>query len=72
MFGLRTFPVHSYSGALAAGKAMGAKVVEADVTDVVVDDENKVVTTPAFMKNTSFFNVFTGVGKMVHQVLKLA
>lgn len=61
-----------YAGTIDSARLLGARVVEKDVTEVNVDKTNKLVTTPAFMKNASFFEVFTGVGKMVDEVMKLA
>ncbi len=52
-------------------KMMGATVIEKDVNEIHVDLNYKLVTTPAFMKNGSFYEVFTGIGKMVDEVLRL-
>ena len=61
-----------FAGTGESLKMMGANVVEKDVDEIHVDTNYKIVTTPAFMKNASFYEVFTGVGKMVDEVLKLA
>ena len=47
-------------------------MVEKDVNEVHIDQKNKIVTTPAYMKDASQFEVFTGIGKMIDEVLKLA
>ena len=52
-------------------KLMGATVIEKDVNEIHVDPNFKLVTTPAFMKNASFYEVFCGIGKMVDEVLSL-
>jgi enhancing lycopene biosynthesis protein 2 len=61
-----------YAGTIDDARLLGARVVEKDVTEVNVDKASKLVTTPAFMKNASFFEVYTGIGKMVDEVVKLA
>ena len=52
-------------------RQLGADVIERDVNQLQVDTKYKVVTTPAFMKNASFYQVFEGIGKMVDEVLKM-
>ena len=52
-------------------RLLGAEVIEKDVDQVQVDTKFKIVTTPAFMKNASFYQVFDGIGKMVDEVLKM-
>lgn len=60
-----------YGGTVETLRSLGATVVEKDVGEIHVDQKNKVVTTPAFMKNASFFEVFEGIGKMVDEVMRL-
>lgn len=60
-----------YAGTAGACQSMGAKHVNKDVSEVNVDSQNKLVTTPAFMCETAVHKVFDGVGKMVEAVLKL-
>lgn len=53
-------------------KAIGANCVQKSTTQVVVDKENKLVTTPAYMgKNPSAYEVFDGIGSMVDSVIEL-
>lgn len=61
-----------YSYAIEEVRNMGAKPVEKDVNEVQVDAKYKVVSTPAFMKTASFYEIYEGIGKMVESVLKLA
>lgn len=62
-----------YGGTIDSLKELyGVSVTEKEIDEINVDQKNKLVTTPAFMKNASFFEVYTGVGKMVDEVLKLA
>lgn len=61
-----------YSYAADEIRTMGACVVERDVNEIHTDAKYKIVTTPAFMKSATFYEIFDGIGKMVEQVLKLA
>lgn len=60
------------SDASEAARTMGADVVLKPVLDALVDGENRLVTTPAYMCDASPWEVFQGIGKMVDAVLKLA
>lgn len=55
-----------------AAKAMGAEVLTKPVLEAVVDAENRLVTTPAYMCDASAWEVFEGVGKMMASVLEMA
>ena len=59
-------------GTADAINSMGGKHVNADPTGVVVDEQNRLVTTPCYMNDVGPWTVFQGVEKMVEQVLKLA
>ncbi len=60
------------SAAVAADiEAMGAIHKNCSVDDIVVDKENKVVTTPAYMLASKIGEVNVGVGKLVKEVIKL-
>lgn len=56
----------------AALEAMGAQHVECKVDDTVVDEEHKVVSTPAYMLGPGIKDVATGIEKLVAKVLELA
>jgi len=51
---------------------LGAKHVECAVEDIVVDEKNRIVTTPAYMTAKGPAEVFKGIDKMVGQVLEMA
>lgn len=51
---------------------MGASHVECKVDDCVVDTDNKVVTTPAYMLAQNISEAAAGIGKLVREVLELA
>lgn len=51
---------------------MGAEHVPCPVDDIVVDEENKVVTTPAYMLAQNIAEAASGIEKLVARVLALA
>lgn len=53
-------------------KAMGCVHEESPVTECVVDEENNVVTTPAYMLGPGPAAVNEGIRKLVDQVLQMA
>lgn len=56
----------------AAINQLGCKHVSKSVSESLVDDKNKLVTTCAFMCNAPIHEIFDGIGAMVKDVLKLA
>lgn len=59
------------SGTASALESMGAKHCDCPVTEFVIDAENKVVSTPAYMLGPSIHHVQQGIQKTVDEVLKL-
>jgi enhancing lycopene biosynthesis protein 2 len=59
-------------GTAAAIQALGAVHVDAAVDQIVVDENHKVVSTPAYMLGPSIAAVSTGIEKLVGAVLKMA
>lgn len=55
----------------AALNKMGARHVDRTVHEIVVDEENKLVTTPAYMLEPRISEVFDGITKLVDQVLAM-
>lgn len=51
---------------------MNAHHINCQVNDIVVDEENRVVTTPAYMLGNHISEVFKGIDKLVGKVLELA
>ena len=51
--------------------SFGATHVESAGDNIVVDAQNRIVTTPAFMAGPSNPTMYTGIDKMVKQVLSL-
>ena len=52
-------------------KAMGINAVEIGAEEIVVDKENKIVTTPAYVDAKSMNESCTGIEKLVNKVLEL-
>ena len=52
-------------------KAMGINTIEVGAEEMVVDKENKIVTTPAYVEAKSMNEAFTGIEKLVNKVLDM-
>ncbi|CAF0838674.1 unnamed protein product [Adineta ricciae] len=63
--------VFPYSGAVMSARQMGADTKECDVNEVCVDKQHRLVTTPAFMKNAAFHEIFDGIGLMIEKVVQM-
>ncbi|MBL8822222.1 MAG: isoprenoid biosynthesis glyoxalase ElbB [Planctomycetia bacterium] len=53
-------------------EAMGAEHISCPVDDVVIDADQKIVTTPAYMLAHRIGEAALGINKLVYEVLKLA
>ena len=60
-----------YADTAKKAQILGAKHVNKDVNEVEVDKNLLIVTTPAFMKEAEFYQVYDGIGKMIEEVIKL-
>jgi enhancing lycopene biosynthesis protein 2 len=60
------------AGTAEALESMGAKHFEASVTEVVVDERNRIVTTPCYMLPARVSEIATGAEKAVRALLSLA
>ncbi|ARU57026.1 isoprenoid biosynthesis protein with amidotransferase-like domain [Oleiphilus messinensis] len=56
----------------AAIESMGATHVDCPVDDIVIDEENKVITTPAYMLASRISEAAAGIEKLVRQILEMA
>ncbi|WP_250657893.1 isoprenoid biosynthesis glyoxalase ElbB [Alkalimarinus coralli] len=56
----------------AAIETMGAKHINCEVENVVIDEENKVVSTPAYMLAERISEAAVGIEKLVSRVLDMA
>ena len=59
------------AGTAKAVEQMGGRHVSCSVTDFVVDERHKVVSTPAYMLGKGPAEVFEGIRKLVGEVLRL-
>ena len=57
------------AGTAAGISAMGATHADCDVDEICVDDDNKIVTTPAYMLGPGISDIAKGIEKMVAQVI---
>ena len=61
-----------YATTIDKAEEFGANMVECGVDEVCVDEENKIVTTPAFMYEGEFHEIHDGINKMVNTLLGMA
>lgn len=55
----------------AAMEKMGARHCECGVRDLVIDEDHRIVTTPAYMLGRGPAEVFEGIRKLVNAVLRM-
>nr|WP_282554166.1 isoprenoid biosynthesis glyoxalase ElbB [Providencia rettgeri] len=60
------------SETIAQIELMGGKHIKCAVDDIVIDEVNRVVTTPAYMLAQSISEANTGINKLVKKVLEMA
>jgi len=66
---LRTTLGNEDKDATRALTKIGAKVEPVGVTEVVVDEQNNVVSTPAYMCSAPLDKIYEGIGKLVETVV---
>jgi enhancing lycopene biosynthesis protein 2 len=66
-----TVTIGNDAGTAAEIEKTGAKHRECPVTEFVVDDKNKLVTSPAYMLANRISEVYEGIDKCVKEVIKL-
>ena len=59
-----------YAGTIDKAAEFGASPVEMSVSEVCVDEENKLVTSPAYMFEGKFHEIHDGVVNMVKEVVE--
>ena len=67
-----TLTIGNDADAAAALEAKGAQHLECPVDDIVIDSENKVVSTPAYMLAPNILEAESGINKLVKAVLEIA
>lgn len=53
-------------------RSMGADPVEKEYSEICVDEDNRIVSTPAYMLGKSIAEIAEGIGKLVQKVLEMA
>lgn len=53
-------------------RVMGAENRPASVMEIVIDEKNRIVTTPAYMLGTGIAQVAIGIEKLVNKVMEMA
>ena len=56
----------------AAMEAMGARHKTAAVDEIVVDSENKIITTPCYMAGQSIGEIGAGIEKLIAKIMEMA
>ena len=51
--------------------SMGSKHVDCPVTEMIIDEDKKIVTTPAYMEANSIKEVADGIEQLIKQVLSM-
>ena len=51
--------------------SMGSKHVECSVSEMIIDEEKKIVTTPAYMEAKSIKEAADGIEKLINQILSM-
>ena len=59
-------------GTAAKIQAMGAKNIAVGAREIVVDEQHRIVSTPAYMEAKGPAEVFEGISKLVDRVLEMA
>lgn len=67
-----TCTIGNDEGVASAIEAMGGKHENCGVSEIVIDSERKIVTTPAYMLAGSITEAASGIRKLVDQVIDLA
>jgi enhancing lycopene biosynthesis protein 2 len=60
------------TGVASGIEALGHKHVECATSDIVIDEEHKIVTTPAYMTAGGIAEAYSGISKLVDKVIELA
>lgn len=67
-----TLTIGNDVGTASALEKMGAKHQACPVKDFVVDEKNKIISTPAYMLANRISETYEGISKLVKEVLKLS
>ncbi|MCP5467958.1 MAG: isoprenoid biosynthesis glyoxalase ElbB [Deltaproteobacteria bacterium] len=67
-----TLTIGHDAGVAAKMEAMGARHQECDVGDIVFDEQNKILSTPAYMCAKSIKEAATGIEKLIKKLVEIA
>ena len=67
-----TVTIGKDAGTAAAIEKMEARHAACEVSDLVVDEANRILSTPAYMEGRSVKEVYTGIRKMVGRLVQMA
>src|SRR5262249_44190870 len=67
-----TLTIGNDPGTARALEAMGARHANCDVRECVVDEKNRIVSTPAYMTATRISEAADGIEKLVSEVARLS
>ena len=68
-----TLTIGSDKGTATELEKLGAKHQNCATDDCIIDDVNKIITTPAYMDDSaSLADIFSGISKLVKNVIRLA
>lgn len=67
-----TLTIGTDPGTAAALEKMEARHAACPVSDLVVDEANRILSTPAYMEGRSVKEVYTGIRKMVGKLVEMA
>ena len=58
-------------GKNAIFQKLGSKTINADTRSIVIDHDNKIVTTPCYMLDARISEVSEGIEKLIQQLIKM-
>lgn len=67
-----TLTIGNDAGTASALEKMGAKHQACPVKDFVVDEKNKIISTPAYMLANRISETYEGISKLVKEIIKLS
>ncbi len=67
-----TLTIGNDTDTAAALRTMGCEHQDCPTQEVVIDRENRIVSTPAYMLGPTISDVYAGIRKAVHEVIEMA
>ena len=58
-----------YAGSIEVATSFGNELAEKDISEICIDEKNKIISTPAYMKdNANPYEILSGIDKLVAEV----